>query len=854
MKIRARRHRRFQPFVSLSLLVFVFILPSVAQSVPPPPPPPPLPAQMSRPMPSSPAVPTPTEQPVPTPTPNTVQVITGTVDYLRSVSVLNNEALDLMQKGELQEALAKYKHGLVLLDHHRDVADRKIALLNNIGLLYAKLGQNRQALQSYQQAMSLLDTRPNSRTKARTLNNLGLLYANWHRPNEALKYYKTSLALKRSFADPEEQAITLNNIALVYASLHENTTAAAYYERALARTSDTVSKLEILNNLGLTQITLNEPQRALASYRQALVLIKLVSDPVLQGDVLDSVMQYWQSAGNRPLAILFGKEAVNCYQQVRSDIARLDFSFQQGFSRSKEETYRRLAGLLITEKRYPEALRVLDLLKVERFSEYTHHRGSDEGPTKPITYTHEERELMAQGEPIDSDIIAVANEWNELKQIGRSRSDAEQQRFRDLTSKLQAANVRMGDYLRNIADSGVKQNAAMPVDQDEMTPANRMLGNLAGATDDLQRLIAQYPGTVALYTLLLPQKYVVIVITPNAMEPQEVVISADQVRDRVIDFVSLFHAKSAPAENEVREKGKKLYEILIRPIEDDLRLAHASTLLWSLDDVLAYVPVSALYDGHQYLVQRFRNVVITPYRNGLTEKPNIAAMKGLAMGVSKAAGNLPALTAVRQELRTVVHGSDPQSNGPIPGEILLDGDFTLSKMEEALASDHPSVLHIASHYVLVSGDDTASYLLLGAADAGVPDNRLTLKQLETDPNLNLSGVDLLTLAGCQTGTVSYADGREVDSLGMAAEKRNAKSVIATLWEVDDPSAAALVGKFYELWIKDLLPKAEALRQAQLALLNATVTPEAESSSVASRRTSYSNPYYWGPFILIGNWN
>jgi CHAT domain-containing protein len=162
-------------------------------------------------------------------------------------------------------------------------------------------------------------------------------------------------------------------------------------------------------------------------------------------------------------------------------------------------------------------------------------------------------------------------------------------------------------------------------------------------------------------------------------------------------------------------------------------------------------------------------------------------------------------------------------------------------------------------------DDTKSYLLLGGKDAGGQGFHLTLADLRDDQRLDFKGIELLTLSGCQTAVGSSdSDGREIDGLGITAQRKGAKAVVATLWPVNDASTGLLMETFYRLWVTTPgITKAEALQQAQLGLLYGTAdtagTPSGSSkgspASASKQRpaSQYANPYYWAPFILIGNW-
>ncbi len=117
-------------------------------------------------------------------------------------------------------------------------------------------------------------------------------------------------------------------------------------------------------------------------------------------------------------------------------------------------------------------------------------------------------------------------------------------------------------------------------------------------------------------------------------------------------------------------------------------------------------------------------------------------------------------------------------------------------METAL-DQHPPLVHIASHYVFNVGDDTKSYLLLGGKDTGGRGFHLTLADLRDDQKIDLKGIELLTLSGCRTAMATNdSDGRKIDGLGITAQRKGAKAVVATLWPVDDASTGLLMATFY----------------------------------------------------------
>jgi CHAT domain-containing protein len=300
---------------------------------------------------------------------------------------------------------------------------------------------------------------------------------------------------------------------------------------------------------------------------------------------------------------------------------------------------------------------------------------------------------------------------------------------------------------------------------------------------------------------------------------------------------------------------------------DDLRQAHAKTLMWSLDGALRYVPLAALYDGKQYLIEQYRVSVMTLASNTRLKDQPDQHWKAAGFGVTKGFENAPALPSVSSELSGII-STKPGDGGVLAGEIELDAQFTQPAMRQMLLKRYP-VVHIASHFVFKPGNDTNSFLLLGDGA------HLSLAELKTSANM-FGGVQLLTLSACNTGV---GDGAEVEGFGTLAQRQGAKAVIASLWPVADESTSRLMQEFYRLRESSGgITKLEALREAQLALLRGDVRgdvygkPAADSARgvVAIRPSSstahpealgfplnanapYAHPYYWAPFFLMGNW-
>lgn len=538
-----------------------------------------------------------------------------------------------------------------------------------------------------------------------------------------------------------------------------------------------------------------------------------------------------QRSAQPSTAIFYGKQAVNLLQQVRGEIMGLDKELQKSFLASKDDYYRSLADLLIAEGRLPEAQQVLNLLKEQEYSDFV--RGDTANPLGALTLTPAEQQAAEDYQESTAQVVALGQEWADLRKVP-ARTAAQDARLKTVSDQLDAANAGLSGYYKRLY-------ALLGAGSD----ANRRVADVKGDVSALKRALAKMPHTVALYTMVAKDGYRVILITASTQVAREYAIPEEEINKKVVALVTALEDYQSDA----KVPAQELYQILIRPVEKDLEQAQADTLVWSLDGVLRYVPMGALYDGKQYMVEKYKTVTITPASiPRLGDSPDVSHLSAVAMGISqKYQSDLLELPSVAGELDHVV--KDPRvkgADGVLPGSVLLNDAFTEKAMEEQLAGQH-TVVHIASHFVFYPGDDRQSYLLMADGTKKDTPFHLTVADFNDNQNLMLTDTELLTLSACQTGLSSAAsDGREVDGLGTAAQLKGAKAVISTLWEVADDSTGELMADFYGRWAKGggKVEKVEALQQAQLDLLLGT------ARKGGSR---FANPYYWAPFVLMGNW-
>lgn len=731
-------------------------------------------------------------------------------------------------------------------DNERKTLDRALSLaqragkpslraeaLQRFGMLHSFAGDQLKAVDYYDRALEIWRRQGDRSSEAYLLGVAAKVYDNLNEKEKAIAYLERALKLYQDIGDRFREAYTLNDLAAIHHYPDEKQKALDYLKRTrnLRREKgDRAGEADTLKEIVAIYVSMGQKREALDYYHQALALYRQVKDGMGEAGILRGLMAYWKELNQPRLAILYGKQAINTYQRIRRNIQTLEKDTQTSFIRSKENVYRELADLLISEGRLPEAQQVLEMLKEEEFNNYI--RGDpNKGPsaTERAELTTKESESDRKYNELNDAITKIGSEYDQL--IARSPgSIKEQQRLKDLTAQLEIANKAFRQYLTNLFNefSG----------SDEIKERIKTIQGHEGLQDTLREL---GPGTVALYTLVVKDKYRVMLFTPTVRIAREYSITAADLNRKIMALrLALQDPKSDPL-----PAAKELYQILIGPVAKDLEGANAKTLMWSLDGAFRYVPIAALHDGEKYLVERYRNEIFTLASLTSLRIPPNPSWRGLGFGVSSFSGEFDPLPAVVEELSGIIRNEeDPgATRGALPGKIMLDDKFNRDDMISTLQLRRYKMVHIASHFKLKPGDRTGSYLVLGKGD------KFTLAQLEDQTNI-FGGVELLTLSACNTAVgITDGNGEEVDAFGELAQRRGAMAVIASLWSVADASTGLLMQKFYQFRTRGGQPasKAEALREAQLALLHKEVkAPDASQKD-------YSHPYFWAPFILIGNW-
>jgi CHAT domain-containing protein/Flp pilus assembly protein TadD len=776
-------------------------------------------------------------------------------------AALNGLSLALISTGRYGEADAALREAVVLNKRWSNPVNGYVAIsMNNYGFLYELTGQYKKAEDALRKALAI-DEKIFGRDSAPTIaNSMGLAtvlrvsgqYA------AAEPFARRAVTTAEKILGPERQdhpilAKAITCLADVLRETGRFEEAESLYRRALANSKKylgpdhpSVANIELLL-AKLLHATARDPE-ALALLSHANVIAHISGSQMIAWQVAGELMEIYSSGplANQFKAIFYGKMAVNDLQKLRGNLSGSSPEAQKAFVASADVSsiYRTLASLLIADGRPSEAPQVLAMVKEQEFYEFTQHTQAADAPNTVATLNSTEKQL----DELNGKYVALGKEYGALKEKFQKEGDA-----------LSAADRARLDVLRKAMDSAQANFEARATDVAKSANDPEAQKRRKTEINDYSRA---FQGTlkdmghdaVVIQYIVLNDKVAILLASPNVVVARESKIKRQNLYALIRDFR---RALTNPNQDP-KPQGQGLYQVLVAPIAEDLRQAGAKTLMLDLDDMLRYVPFAALYDGKHYLVENSSLVMVTEaVRDKLAKAPK-SDWSVWGLGITKAGPGYLALPYAGVELNGIAG-----QKGILAGKVMLDTAFTEKSLRDGLDQSYP-IIHIASHFQFTPGSMDDSFLLLGDG------NHLTLAQIRT--KLNFNSVELLTLSACETAVGDDSTshhGVEVEGLGAIAQQAGAKAVLATLWPVADASTAELMRALYQAHKADRLDKADALRQAQLTLLRGSArvdeasnvargltrigAPQAAGGFKADPGAPYAHPFYWAPFILMGNW-
>ena len=673
-----------------------------------------------------------------------------TQDRKAEAARLIQQAFQLYQTSRYREAISVLESALGI---YREIKDRKGEAISLLGLgqMYRNLGQYQKAIDYYQQSLTLYKQIGDRKGEATSLSDLGLAYHKLGQYQKAIDYYQQSLAITKQIGDRYGEARCLNNLGTAHDSLGQYQKAIDYYQESLAikkqigaRNGEATS----LNDLGLAYDNLGQYQKAIDYYQQSLTINKQIGNRSGEGITLSNLGYLFAQQKQPELAILFYKQSINIRETIRKDILKLSKEEQKSYLSTIEKTYRDLADLLLKQDRILEAQQVLDLLKVQELSDYLRTVRGNSQTSQGVDLQRPEQ-----------NIIALAGELNQLQQKDREGklNETEQQRLSQLVQTERDQNKQFNAFL----DSPQIKKLITELRRNE----DNQNVDIAKYRKLQKDLLSQFPNAILLYPLILDDRLELIILNANTPPLRRTVpIKREQLNRLISDL----HAELKDSGSEdVKQTSQKLYNILIKPFESELSQLKINTIVYAPDGQLRYIPLASLYDGKQWLVEKYHvnNITaesLTSFNSKAISNPHIFAGAFGGKGGETRLGfsGLPASIPEVQKITSLF----PNTTS------LIEKDFT-KKVTTDRANSH-TILHLATHGKLLIGTPEDSFIVFGNGE------QVTIGELK---DWSLKNVDLVVLSACQSGLGSkLGTGIEVLGLGYQMQAAGARVSIALI--------------------------------------------------------------------------
>lgn len=722
---------------------------------------------------------------------------------LNSAQALNQQGQQFLEQGNPQAALERWQAAEQLYrqsGHHEGTIG---AQLNQAKALQA-LGFYRRARTLLEQVAASQQQQPDSSLKANTaltLGNILRLIGEYEQSHQVLMESLRIAQQVNSLADIQAAYLHLGNSLLAQQQLQpalDNFQQAATIAAPL-QVSAQLRQLRLLQQLD---------RRSEAAALVPQITTQLETLPPGQLAIY----------GRIELGELISQATVSAHAQTLSAAQLLVTAAQQaqqlGDRRAQSYAIGRLGHLYEQTHQWPEAQRLtqeaLELSRIINVPEILYQwqwqlgrilRSQSDFPAATQAYTEAVKTLQF----LRNDLVAIGQDaqfsfrdrvepvYRELVDLllQPSATQAELKQARQVIESLQLAE------LNNFFREACLDATARPIDEVDPTAAVIYPVMLS----DRLEVILSLPGQpLRHYATALPRAEI------------EAGIERMQNSLRQTSFAQ-----------ERLAAAQQIYQWLMQPIAADLSQQSLTTLVFVLDGSLRSLPMAALHDGNQYLIEQYQ-IALAPSLRLLNPRPlQREQIHALVGGLSAGTNRAMPLPGVRQEVDEI--------SRQIPAQVLLDQSFTATALTAQVQTAPFNVVHLATHGQF-SSTAKETYIQTWDGQLTIDDLQRLLNQRSlTDAN----PIELLVLSACQT-----AEGDNRATLGMAgvAVRSGALSTLATLWTVNDASTATFIAAFYKSLTQPQITKAQAVRAAQLTLLQSQ---------------EFKHPFYWAPFVLVGNW-
>ncbi len=783
--------------------------------------------------------------------------------------------------GEKQEAVDLYLQARPLF---RTMGDRvgEGFILNGMGFVYDELGRKETALGYHKEAHGLFQAAGYRDGEAGALLRMGEIQYALADAQESLELLEQALTLCRTAGIKLYEPYILGDMGMVHESLGERVQALQYYRRALALnrvSQDRRWQARTQVNIAHAYEGLGESGKALGHYHLALALNRAAGDRFGESETLYNLARLKYDAGDFDEARTNIEEALRVAESLRSGVASQ--TLRASYFASARQYYELWIDVLMQLHRSrPDA--GLDVVAFE---------ASERGRARSMLETLKEVRVEATGGADPSLIERQRSLRQELNAKAERHMQllADKQRAAEAEALAQEIDGLTVEY--DEVSSRIK--AGDPHYASLMQPQPLTLSEIRRqALDDDTLLLEYFLGERRSYLWAITKKEFSSYELPPRAEIENPVrklyelLTARLTADN--ESAEQHRLRVAEADEQYWSQAGRVTQLLLGPAAARMNVKR---LLIIPDGVLQYIPFHALTiptacrpcgapeggtaaaDGEPRplmtafeVVNQFSASTLAALRDEAGRRsrapktlavladpvfeeddPRIAGADGVRVagsdgpeaelsralgdvGLRGGGGNIPRLFGSQSEAEAIINA---ESGGAAFKAVGFDASRS-TVMNAGLGQYR--IVHFATHGILDDRHPELSGIVLSLFDrqGNRQDGFLRLNDIY---NLNLP-VDMVVLSACNTGLGQDVRGEGLISLTRGFMYAGSLSVVASLWKVDDRATSELMGRFYREMLGEGKPPAEALREAQIAVL---------------KQKRWRSPYYWAAFTLQGEY-
>jgi CHAT domain-containing protein/tetratricopeptide (TPR) repeat protein len=740
-------------------------------------------------------------------------------------------------RGEYEPAL-RYFNQVLAINVRLGARDNEARIRQALGSVYFNLGKPDLTLAEYREALRISREIGDADLEQRLLTNTGWIYQATGDLDKALQYYEQALSLNKGREDPlTGPGLALHNTGVAYTALgrpKEGLKFLAQAREISTSRGERTSLAGTLLEIGTAYQKLEAPGRAASHYREALGLAHRIGNTGLQAECLLRWAELDRNEGRMEQSLAHINESLGIVESARSRV--VSDSLRTSFFASKQSYYDFYVSLLMQlEEANPgkyrtEAFEASEHARARSLLDLISEGKIDVRKGIPSELKRKEIELSAR--------LSILQDA-----LGSGQVPEDSEKAVALKRRLEQIQGEMAHF-----ESEIQRQYRHYAEVSYPTPLR---------LEEVQRLLDD--RTALLQYFIGQNRAFLFVVTQEGLTTSELPSPAE-ISKQVDAFRQVLRKRGIRNLRAYQEMASRLYASLLVPAEG--ALARKTSLIIAPDGPLYVLPFEALltnleasrsrsYQELPYLLHRYA-ISYVPSASVLEElreprpmPPNPAPLRFLAFADPVYDGEprraaLPASPLVGPMRGTL--DQLPGSGAEVKriGSLYPDKTVQLYMGETATEEnvkgnrqlENAGQIHFATHAFLNEEHPELSGLALTRSPRSREDGILRVREIF---NLRLSA-NLLTLSACETGLGTQVRGEGMIGLTRAFFYAGAQSLLVSLWPVADRSTPDLMFRFYEL-LQSTERKSESLRKAKLAMIGSG---------------KYSHPYYWAPFILVGD--